>query len=297
MVRVAFPRPNNRVWFNGSLCSLGDARVSVLDRGFLFGDGVYELVPVYSGVPFRLQQHLQRLQRSLSETYIRNPYDLAGWKQVINEVLAANADDDVSVYIQVTRGSTGYRDHAIPAEQPEPTVLVYCAPLPVMPATLRTHGVTAITARDIRWGRCDIKSIALLGNVLLRQLATAADAAETFLHDGNNVTEGASSNVFAVLDGEILTPPDSHALLPGTTRDLVLELASEHGMAARFGTIPLPKFANASEIWVCSSIREVLPVTRLDGRSVGNGKPGPLWRQVDALFQNYKQQLVGEYAA
>ncbi|NND58778.1 MAG: D-amino acid aminotransferase [Gammaproteobacteria bacterium] len=291
------PAPLPQVWFNGALCAIEDAHVSILDRGFLFGDGVYELLPVYRGVPFRVDQHIARLQHSLRETGIPTPYDAQGWRNVIDTTINANGESDVTVYVQVTRGADTHRDHAFPRTQLEPTVLVYCAPLPQMSPHLRRDGVSAIVREDIRWGRCDIKSTSLLGNVLLRQQAVTHDAAETFLHDGQNIIEGSASSLFAVIDGQILTPPDGHEILPGTTRDLVLELAREAGLPARFAHIALDDFRRADEIWVCSSVREVLPVTRLDGVEVGNGRPGPRYREIDELFQAYKERLIREQAA
>lgn len=296
MVRINMPGPLPQVWLGDGLRPLVDAHVHVLDRGFLFGDGVYELIPVYGRVPLRPEAHLRRLARSLAEVGIADPYDEAGWHALIAQLVAANDTDDVSVYIQVTRGAPHYRDHAYPPADVAPTVFAMCAPLPKLDKRLHEHGVATILRPDARWARCDIKAISLLANVMQRQQAVEDGAAEVLLHSDGYVTEGAASSVFIVEDGVILTPPDGPEILPGTTRDLVLELARDAGLDARFESIDIERFRKADEIWLTSSVREVLPVTELDGAPVGDGQPGPVWRRVYDLFQDYKRKVLGHAA-
>lgn len=296
MVRINMPGPLPQVWLGDGLCPLAEARVHVLDRGFLFGDGVYELIPVYARVPLRPQAHLRRLARSLAETGIADPYDAAGWHALVAELVAANDTDDVSVYLQVTRGAPHYRDHAFPPRDVAPTVFGMCARLPALDRRLHENGVAAILRPDARWARCDIKAISLLANVLQREEAVGEGAAEALLYSDGLVTEGAASSVFAVERGAILTPPDGPEILPGTTRDLVLELAREAGLEARFAPLEVERFRRADEIWLTSSVREVLPVTKLDGAPVGDGKPGPVWRKVYGLFQEYKRKVLEQAA-
>ncbi len=279
------PRP---VHLNGRLVPPGEACVSVLDRGFLFGDGVYEVVPVYGGRPFRLEAHLERLARSLAAVGIPNPHDRAGWTALVGELLAAGPPgEDLGLYIQVTRGAAETRDHVPPADL-EPTVVVMASPIPQRPPEIAERGVAAVRLADLRWGRCDIKAVTLLANVLARREAARRGAAEAILVRDGLVTEGAASNVFAVLDGTVVTPPKGPRILPGITRDVVLELARAEGLAAREAALPAGALDRAEEIWISSSTRELVPVTHLDGRPVGEGRPGPLWRRLDAAYQALK---------
>jgi D-alanine transaminase len=272
------------VYLNGEFLPLEQARVPVLDRGFLFGDGVYEVIPVYGGRPLRLEEHLTRLDGSLRGIRMTSPLSRAGWAEVVDRLI--DGPDDQSVYLQVTRGVAPRRDHAIPAGV-EPTVFAMCSPIAPVPRA----GVRAITLDDIRWRWCNIKAITLLPNVLLRQEAADKGCAEAVLVRDGHVTEGTASNVFAVTDGVIVTPPKGPELLPGITRDLVLELVEAEGLPARERAIPLDEFAGADEIWITSSTREVLPVVELDGRPVGRGAPGPVWERVSALYQDFKRRL------
>jgi D-alanine transaminase len=277
------------VYLNGDYLPESEARVSVLDRGFLFGDGVYEVVPVYGGRLFRLEQHLDRLDRSLAAVRIVPPLDRAGWIRMLKELLARNPGGDRSVYLQVTRGAAR-RDHAFP-EDASPTVFAMVNPLqPSDPAVLET-GVAAVTMPDTRWARCDIKAITLLANILARQQAVEAGATEAILVRAGQAIEGAASNLFVVGDGVIVTPPKDCSLLPGITRDLVVELAQAHGIPLMETPITEAGLRAAEEIWLTSSTREILPVTRLDDRPVGSGRPGPVWARMTALYQAYKQQL------
>jgi len=268
---------------------LGQACVPVLDRGFLFGDGVYEVIPVYGGHPFRLQQHLDRLESSLKAISIPSPHSAEEWKHIFQGLIDTVPDQDSSLYLQVTRG-VAPRDHTFP-EFVRPTVFVMLNPIkPVSAEVLRT-GIKAVVREDIRWDRCDIKSISLLGNVLLKQEAVEAGAAETILIRNGLVTEGSISNIFVVKTGEIITPAKDQLLLGGVTRDLVLELARKHGLPVREAEIRELILRAADEIWTTSSTREVLPVTMLDGNPVGDGKPGPVWETIRALYSQCKEKL------
>ena len=278
------------VYLNGEFLPIARAQVSVLDRGFIFGDGVYEVIPVYSRHPFRLGEHITRLQQSLAGLRLADPLTTEKWQSLVRELVARNAPDDQSVYIQLTRG-VAPRDHAFPRDTP-PTVFMMSSALITPPPAQIEEGVTAISARDIRWDRCDIKAVSLLPNVLLRQLAMDAGAAETVLFRDGMLTEGAASNIFAVERGTLLAPPKDNHMLPGITYDLVLELAEAHAVAVEIGHFPEARIRAADELWITSSTREVLAVVALDGQPVGNGEPGPLYRRMYGWYQDYKQRVM-----
>ena len=269
---------------------LAEAKVPVLDRGFIFGDGVYEVVPVYSKVPFRLEEHLSRLERSLGAVGIRNPYTREQWRGIIAGLIERQPFEDQGVYFQVTRG-VAKRDHAFPKDA-QPTVFMMANPLVPPPRVQVERGASAITARDNRWLRCDIKSISLIGNVLLRQLSAEADAVETLLLRDGKLTEASSSNVFIVSGGVIKSPPKNELILPGITYDVVVELARAHSMPLEFGDITESDMRIADEIWVTSSSKEVLAVVELDGKPVGDGRPGPLFRRMYQLYQDFKREVM-----
>lgn len=271
------------VYLNGEYLPQSRARVSVNDRGFQFADGVYEVVPVYAGHPFRLTHHLGRLRRSLGEIGMPPPMDDGELGAVVEQVLTRNDCGDCQVYIQVTRGEAP-RSHPFPAGV-APTVLVMASPVEPVPAAWLEAGVSAITVEDIRWGRCDIKSIALLPNVIMRQRAAEAGAFEALWVHDDHVMEGAASNIFAVFGGEAVTPPDGPRVLPGVTRDVVLELAGEEGLPIRRDVIPLADLRHAEEVWVTASTKEILPVTVVDGTPVGDGRPGPLFERALARYR------------
>jgi D-alanine transaminase len=277
---------NDIVYLNGRFLPLKEARISVLDRGFLFGDGVYEVIPAYGGRLFRLDEHLARLESSLDQVRIRPLLTHQEWQTILERLLPDNRDR--SVYLQVTRGVAEKRDHAMPA-RPTPTVFAMSSELEA-PYDVDA-GVGAITLDDTRWKLCQIKAITLLANILLRQEAIDRNCAEAILVRNGVVSEGAASNVFAVIDGVLVTPPKSHDLLPGITRDLVLELAQDNAIEAREAGIPAERLSVADEIWLTSSTREILPVVELDGKSVGTGAPGPIWRRMHGIYQTYKQSL------
>jgi D-alanine transaminase len=269
---------------NGALLPLREARVSPLDRSFLFGDGIYEVIAVHGGVATRLAANLARLQRSLAEVRIRSPHDESGWRALIGALIAANGGGDQYVYLQVSRGAEYGRTHA-PLPDIEPTVFAFCAPLPVTAPDVLVRGLACITAQDTRWARCDIKSVSLLANVLLRQQAVDAGAAEVLLLRAGFLTDASSSAVHVVIGGELRTPPYSHRLLPGTTRGQIEELAEANGISWRRCPVSEAELRAADEIWISAATRGVLPVTRLDGQAIGGGVPGPLWRRMDALVR------------
>ncbi len=279
------------VFLNGQFMPIEDAKVPVLDRGFIFGDGVYEVVPVYSKVPFRLEEHLARLERSLAAVGIRNPYTREQWRGFIAGVIERQPFDDQAVYFQVTRG-VAKRDHAFPKQTVVPTVFMMSNPLVPPPATLVEQGAAAITAHDNRWLRCDIKSISLIGNVLLRELSAAADAVETILFREGRLTEASASNVFIVKRGAIQSPPKTELILPGITYDVVVELARANALPLEFRDITEAEVRAADEIWVTSSSKEVLAVVRLDNAAVGDGRPGPVFRRMYRLYQEFKHKVM-----
>lgn len=275
------------VYLNGEFMPVEEARIPVLDRGFIFGDGVYEVVPVYSRHPFRLAEHLQRLQYSLDKVRISNPKTDAEWAGLVNEIVKRNSGDDQSVYFQVTRG-VAKRDHAFP-KGVTPTVFMMSSPLVTPAPALVESGAACVTARDYRWLNCDIKSVSLLGNCLLRQLSADAGAVETILFRDGKLTEASSSNVFVVKNGVLLTPPKDNFVLPGITYDVVLEIARDREFEVEVRAVTEAEVRSADEIWVTSSTKEVLAVTTLDGKPVGEGRPGPLFRRMHALYQQFKR--------
>lgn len=280
------------VYLNGTYLPIDQAHVPVLDRGFIFGDGVYEVIPVYGGEPFRLKEHLQRLQNSLNGIRLRNPHSDEEWTTLIAGLIARQVgrDQDQSVYLHITRG-VAKRDHAFPNPPISPTVLMISNPLVTPPASQRELGVAAITAVDNRWLRCDIKAIALLSNVLLRQQAVEAGAVEALLLRDGYLTEGAASNIMVVRDGVLLAPPKNHLMLPGITYDVVLELAAAHNIPYAVRQITETEVRTAHELWQTSSTKEILPITMLDGQPVHDGRPGPLYRCMYQHYQNYKHAV------
>ena len=278
------------VYLNGSFLPIDQAHVSVMDRGFLFGDGVYEVIPVYGKRLFRLAHHLKRLQNSLDAVRIGNPLTDTEWENMLTGLIAQNSGSDQAIYLQVTRGVAAKRDHAFP-ENISPTVFAMSTPgLPPVDIDSVT-GIQAVTLEDSRWKHCNIKAITLLPNVLLRQEAIDAGTAEAILVKDGFAIEGAASNIFIVHNGLLMTPPNGPKLLPGITRDLVLELAAKNSIPFRESDIPVEDLRTADEIWVTSSTREISPVIRLDEITVSNGIPGPLWKRMITLYQDYKEEI------
>lgn len=279
------------VYLNGAFLPQAEAKVSVMDRGFLFGDGVYEVIPVYSRRPFRLAEHLGRLGASLAGIRLADPHSAAEWTALVARIVAESPAEDQSVYLQVSRGPMAVRNHAFPKEV-KPTVFLMSEPLLPPPAEYRQQGIAAVTAADNRWLRCDLKVTSLLANCLLRQLAVDAGCAETVLLRDGFLTEGAASNIFPVKDGVLLAPPKNHLMLPGITYDVVLELAAAHGLPAEVRPVSEAELRGADELWLTSSTKEVLPIVRLDGRPVGDGRPGPRFNHMHRWYQDFKRDVM-----
>ena len=283
------PNQNPIVYLNGNFMPLDEARVPVLDRGFIFGDGIYEVIPVYGGNILRLQGHLDRLDYSLEGIRMSSPLSHAEWKKVLNELIAKNGGGDLQIYMQITRG-VAPRDHGFPKNL-TPTVFAMCSPLKPLPEHFTKQGARAITTEDIRWQFCHIKLTSLLANTTLRQFAIDRNADEAILYKDGKITEGSASTVFAVMDGVLVTPPKDKCILPGITRELILEICAKNNIRCTEQNIPFEKLAGCDEIWVTSSLREIVPVTTLDEKPVGKGVPGPVWQKVYALFLDYKEQV------
>ncbi len=277
------------IYLNGQYVERDQACIPIMDRGLLFGDSVYEVIPAYGGYPFRVDQHLQRLSRSLQALHMQPPLSNEQWHEVLQRLTAQLPGQDQSVYMQITRGAYDSRKHMIPDDY-KPTVIAFTSIISERSKEV-TRGISAITLEDIRWQRCDIKATTLLANVLAQQTAREAGATDAILLRHGIAKEGTASNLFIVSNGLIVTPPDSKQLLPGVTRDLVLEMAQEAGIAHTQAEISLADLRQADEIWLTSSTREIAPVTRLDDRPVGNGQPGPMWQHMDHLYQACKARM------
>jgi D-alanine transaminase len=278
-------------YLNGDYLPLAEARVSPLDRAFLFGDAVYEVLPIYGSRPFRLREHLDRLNRSLAGIRMQAPLSHADWALLTQELISRNSARDAYLYLQVTRGAEFGRNHAWP-EGLKPTLFAYVTALePISPSFLE-RGVSAVTAPDTRWARRDIKSTALLANILLKKLSADAGAFETIMLEDGALTEGSSTTVHVVTGGVIHTPPNGHHILPGTTRDVVAELAARLRVPGESGRVSEAELRAADEIWLAFATRGVLPVTTLDGAPVGAGKPGPLFKRMSAAFADYTRELA-----
>ncbi|KAF0809090.1 d-alanine aminotransferase [Alcanivorax sp. S71-1-4] len=282
-------------YLNGTFLPLAEARISPMDRGFLFADGIYEVIPVYSGTPFRLDEHLTRLERSLAEIQLPAPLARADWPALIDTLISKNGGGNLSLYLQITRGTAAVRDHAFPPPGTPPTVFAMVSPMsaPAADSPDTTPGVAAITVQDIRWLRCDIKSVSLLPNILMRQQAVGAGAAEAIMLRDGHASEGAASNLFIVQHGTVITPPKDQWILGGITRDLVLELCAEHNVPHQEGPVSEAALRGADEIWITSSTREIVPVVTLDGQPLGDGRPGPVWHRVARLYVDFKRRLCG----
>jgi D-alanine transaminase len=280
-------------FLNDEFLPLREARISPLDRGFLYSDGAYEVTPVYAGRPFRFEQHHARLTRSLKEIRMEDPLSREAWRDLYRELINRNdaASTDAYIYVQVTRGAEHGRNHAPLPEVPR-TVFAFASPWPTARPGSLENGVPAITADDTRWARCDIKSVSLLANVLLRQLAVDENASETILIREGFLTDASASSVHVVQGGVLCTPPNSWKLLPGTTRGIIEEIAERAGVVWRSAPVSEPDLRSATEILLGAATREVQPVTTLDGIPVGDGKPGPVWRKLHDAFQAYKRELA-----
>jgi D-alanine transaminase len=272
------------VFLNGEYLPIDQARISVFDRGFTFGDGVYEVFLVYHRKIFRLQEHLERLNNSLTAIYMDNPYSDSQWQELLIKLVMDSPADNQSLYLQITRG-VSERDHAIDIAE-KPTIFAMSKPLPERDFS---SGIKAIVADDIRWQLCYIKATTLLPSVILRHQASLAGAREAILVKDDSVTEGAASNVFIVIDGVVKTSPKDGRILPGITRDLVVELLNESGMVCQETNITRDELYAAEEIWVTSSTWEIVPVVMLDDTRVGDGRPGQYWKQACDIYQQFKE--------
>ena len=284
------------VWLDGKLLPLGEARISPLDRGFLFGDGAYEVLPVYGGRAYRFEAHMARLDRSLAEIRMPPPLDRAGWLAVLGRLVHGNGGGDLLLYVQVTRGVEPERNH-VPAAGIRPTIFACVQKHPLIPASAIENGVAAVTAEDFRWSRCDIKSTSLLGNVLLRWLAADAGATETILLRGGTLTEASASSVHVVKGGGIVTPPQTNAILPGTTRSVIFELAGREGIPSERRPVAEAELGSADEILIASAGGGIRAIATLDGRPVGSGKPGPVYRRIYARFKATQREFSTELPA
>ena len=271
------------VYLNGEFVALADARISVLDRGFIYGDGVYEVIPIYARTPFRMPHHLKRLQYSLDGIRLANPHTEAQWDALIRELAAKQPYDSQALYLQVTRG-VAKRDHAFPQGVP-PTVFMMSNPLPLPSREQVEKGVAVVTADDNRWQRCDLKTTSLLGNVLMRQLAVDGNAVETVMFRDGLLTEASASNVLIVKGGTVIAPPKDNLILPGITYDATLEFARDAGVPLDVRKVTRAEALAADEMWLSSSTKEVLAITRIDGQPFGGGMPGAVFRKVWQAFQ------------
>jgi len=280
-------------YVNGQFVPIDAARISPFDRGFLFADGVYEVMPVYAGRPFRFEAHCERLTRSLHQIAMADPLSRSQWRDLIATMIERNGGSDQYVYWQVTRGMERGRNHAPLPDIPR-TVFAFCAPLPVWGQRVLDGGIACVTAQDTRWARCDIKSVSLLANALLRQLSVDAGAAETILLRDGELTDASASTVYVVVNGELRAPPNSRAILPGTTRSVLEEITDRARIPYRIGPVTESDLRGADEVWLTSSTREVMAVTTIDGQPVGTGKPGPLWQRAYDAFQSYKREQADQ---
>ena len=278
------------VYINGEYLPQSQAKVSVLDRGFLFGDGVYEVIPVFSGKPLRLNKHLERMQRSMNRVLLENPLTQEQWQEIFQTLLDSNPGGDRSIYLQVTRGAAPVRDLSISVDV-EPTVFVMVNDIKPVDFAGLENGIEAVTVDDFRWKACDIKSISLIANVMIRLRANELNVMDAVMVRDGLVTEGTASNIFVVHKGIISTPPKSDCLLPGITRDLVIELARANGFKLEERDINQDELETADEIWLTSSTREIAPVVKLDDHVIGDGVAGECWKKIIAIYQDYKQEL------
>jgi len=280
----------NKVYLNGRFVERDQACLPITDRGLLFGDSVYEVIPAFGGAPFRAEQHLARLDRSLRSIRMRNPHSIQEWFGILDQLCSDFPSQDHSIYLQVTRGSYPTRTHKIP-DKVEPTVIAFATPMAERAPGIANEGIKVITLEDIRWQRCDVKATTLLPNVLAQAEAAEKGAIDAILVRQGQALEGTASNLFIVLEGLLITPPDSEKILPGVTRDLVLELARDANIPYAQASISEEDLKKATEIWLTSSTREISPVVELDGEPVGDGKPGEHWRYIDQLYQAAKQRI------
>lgn len=280
----------NIVYLNGRYVAIEDATVSVMDRGFLFGDGIYEVIPVFANKMLRLEEHLDRLQNSLDRISLTNPMSKAEWSNTFSQLLEKNDGEDRAIYLQISRGAYAKRDLSINTDYP-PTIFAMVLQVTSPDLEVVSAGISVITVDDFRWNACDIKSTSLVANVMLRQQATEAQVQDAILIKNCTVTEGTASNVFIVKNDVLITPPTGRQLLPGITRDLVVEIAENNAILVEQRAIKEAELYTADEIWMTSSTREIAPVISLNGEPVSSGVAGSMWKRMMDLYQQYKQQL------
>lgn len=280
------------VYLNGEFLPITESQISTQDRGFLFGDGVYEVIPVYQRKLFRFQAHIDRLKNSLKAVSIVNPLTDSEWQDLLQTLVDKHDWQDQFLYLQVTRGVQMQRDH-LPAECLTPTIYAYTNPLKPISDAIVENGIKVVTLDDIRWLRCDVKAITLLPNVMMKLAAKSQGADDAILvtREGT-ISEGTASNAFIVKDGTLITPPNSNEILPGITRMVLESIAKEHNIPMLEKSISMSDLETADEIWLSSSTKEALPVTQLNGQAVGAGVPGPLWTQMRSYYQQHKQRFV-----
>lgn len=278
------------VYLNGEYVRLGDAKVSVLDRGFIFGDGIYDVVPAYGGRPFRMDGHLARLERSLAAIGIKVTMTRADWRALVTDMIARSGLGDCMVYIQVTRG-VARRDHAFPRDA-QPTIFCMVSPFERPDAAKREKGLSAISTPDIRWLRCEVKSVSLLGNVLAKQLAVEAGVDDVLQFRDGFLSEGSSCNIWVVRGGVLMAPPRSHLILEGIRYGLVEELAAAAGVPFEARAISEAEVDTADELMLTSATKEILPITRYNGKPVGQGKAGPVYAALRAGYDKAVAALL-----
>ena len=272
-------------FLNGKFLNISECFINPLDRGFMFGDGVYEVMPVYNKEVFLYADHMKRLSYSLVQTEIENPYNEKHWKDIITELIDKSNLNDLSIYLQITRGIAD-RDHTAVVET-QPTVFIM--PIEIHHNDELKKGVSTVTTEDIRWQRCDIKSISLLANVMLRRQARTHNAYEAILFDKDILLEGAASNVFTVKDEVIRTPRLNRKILAGVTRAIVIEIAKKSGFSCLEEDITKKELLESNEVWLSSSTKEILPVTQIDGKKVADGKPGEIWNTISNGLREWKE--------
>lgn len=282
-------------YLNGQFLPIEEAQISTQDRGFLFGDGVYEVIPVYAKQLFEFEAHYHRLENSLKATAIANPLSESEWRNILDELIAKHPWQDQFIYLQVTRGVQMQRDH-LPVDCLEPTLYAYTNPLKPVSDVIKQKGIKAITLEDIRWLRCDIKAITLLPNVMMKLAAKNQNADDAILigRDGK-ANEGTASNLFIVKDGALYTPPKTHKILPGITREVIEKIAHRHHIPVYEQDLTEQDLKTADEIWLSSSTKEALPVCQLNGQPVGSGKPGDVWLNMQHYFEDARHQLIQQH--
>ena len=296
---IADALPDSLCYLDGDYTPLRDARISVLDRGFIFGDGVYEVVPVYGGALFCFEEHMARLDRSLAELRVPNPLSHEGWRAIALRLIEASPPAEraavQALYIQVTRG-VAPREHAMP-KGITPTVFMMLNPMKPVPDAVRAQGVACVSAHDFRWQKAHIKSTSLLGAVLARQISVEAGAAETIMFRGDWLSEASSSNVWVVKDGTVFGPPKDELVLAGIRYGLIERICAEAGIPFSLRRIGRDEVFGADELLLSSATKEVLPVITLDGRPIGSGRPGPVFRAIDAGYQRAKERSAQDPGA